>query len=83
MNTSLVLSSSNNSYVLCDPISAASYKLYKGNQGDVVFRPFAPAIAYDHAILTLAYKPMSKLAEVFALNIRQAVDEFVSDINDF
>ena len=68
---------------ICDPISAASYKLYKGNQGNVVFRPFAPAIAYDHAILTPAHKPMSKLAEVFALNVRQAVDAFVSDINDF
>ena len=63
---------------ICDPISAASYKLYKSGQGNVVFRPFSPAITFDHAILTPAHKPMSQLAKVFADNIRQGVDKFVS-----
>ncbi|WP_428776259.1 LysR family transcriptional regulator [Vibrio sp.] len=63
---------------ICDPISAASYKLYKSGQGNLVFRPFTPEVVFDHAILTPAYKPMSQLAKVFAENIRQGVDRFLS-----
>ena len=63
---------------ICDPISAASYKLYKGDQGKVVFRPFSPVVTFDHAILTPAHKPMSELAKLFAENIQQSVNSFVS-----
>ncbi|MGI2942902.1 LysR family transcriptional regulator [Vibrio diabolicus] len=63
---------------ICDPISAASYKLYKSGQGNVVFRPFTPAVLFDHAILTPAHKPMSQLAKVFAESIRGGVKQFVS-----
>lgn len=63
---------------ICDPISAASYKLYKSGHGNIVFRPFAPSVIFDHSILTPAHKPMSQLAREFAENIRMGVDKFVS-----
>lgn len=62
---------------ICDPISAASYKLYKSGQGKVVFRPFAPTIVFDHAIITPAHKPLSRLAQAFAESIRIGVDKFI------
>lgn len=63
---------------ICDPISAASYKLYKSGHGNIVFRPFAPSVIFDHSILTPAHKPMSQLAREFAENIRLGVDKFVT-----
>lgn len=63
---------------ICDPISAASYKHYKGGQGNVIFRRFAPVITFDHAILTPAHKPMSQLAKLFAENIKRSVVSFVA-----
>lgn len=62
---------------ICDPLSAASYRHYKGAQGKLVFIPFTPDIIYEHAILTPAHKPMSQLAKLFADSIRSGVERFV------
>ncbi len=65
-------------YCICDPISAASYRIYRGDQGSIVFRPFAPAIAYPFAILSPRYKPRSLLAEEFCGSLRSKILALVS-----
>lgn len=63
---------------ICDPLSAASYDFYKAGRGAVVFRPFTPDIIFDHAIITPAHKPMSRIAQAFADNIRTGVEIFIN-----
>lgn len=60
-------------YSICDPISAASYRIYRGNRGSIVFRPFEPAISYPFAILTPSYKPRSLLAEEFCGSLKSKI----------
>lgn len=60
-------------FCICDPISAASYRIYRGDQGSIVFRPIRPAIAYPFAILTPRYKPRSLLAEEFCGSLRSKI----------
>ena len=64
---------------ICDPISAASYRIYRGDAGPLVFRPFAPRIAYPFAILTPAFKPLPLLAQAFCRSLRERILELVSD----
>lgn len=52
-------------YCVCDPISAASYRLYRGDAGSLVFRPFEPRVDYTFAILRPAYKPSSLVTNAF------------------
>jgi len=60
-------------YCVCDPISAASYGIYRGGRGSIVFRPFRPAIAYPFAILSPSYKPRSLLADEFCGSLKEKV----------
>jgi len=60
-------------YCICDPISAASYRIYRGDQGSIVFRPFEPAIRYPFAILTPRYKPRSLLADEFCGSLKAEI----------
>ncbi len=60
-------------YCICDPVSAASYRIYRGNLGSIVFRPFKPAIAYPFAILSPSYKPRSLLAEEFCSSLKERI----------
>ena len=50
-------------YSIVDPIAAESYRLYKLNDGGVVFRPFKPNTTYRVSILTPAYRPASLLTQ--------------------
>ncbi|MGR5143760.1 LysR family transcriptional regulator [Photobacterium sp. DNB23_23_1] len=61
---------------ICDPISAASYNLYKSGTGNILFIPFSPLVTFEHAILTPAHKPMSQTAKAFAQMILEGVDRF-------
>ncbi|UTV30716.1 LysR family transcriptional regulator [Photobacterium atrarenae] len=54
---------------ICDPMSAASYTISKSGQGAVVFRPFAPDVIFEHAIITPSHKPLSRLAQAFVDHI--------------
>jgi len=51
----------NLAYAIVDPIAAESYRLYKGEGGSLVFRPFIPAASYSISVLTPAYRPASLL----------------------
>ena len=60
-------------YCVCDPISAASYGIYRGARASIVFRPFRPAIAYPFAILSPSYKPRSLLADEFCGSLKEKI----------
>ncbi|WP_073585861.1 LysR family transcriptional regulator [Vibrio quintilis] len=62
---------------VCDPMSAASYRISKSRQGPVVFRPFVPDVIFEHAILTPSHKPMSMMARSFVESIRQELNAFM------
>lgn len=64
-------------YSLVDQISAASYRLYRGSDAPLVFRPFRPRLPFDIAIMTPAHRPLSRLARTFSDRIEQEVQRFV------
>lgn len=65
---------------ICDPISAASYRIYRGDSGPLVFRRFTPVIAYPFAVLTPAFKPLPMLAQEFCRSLHDRILELVSDV---
>lgn len=52
-------------YAIVDPLTVASYHLYRGDQGGIAFRPFTPAIAFAASLITPAHRPLSKVATAF------------------
>ena len=52
-------------HVVLDPLSAESYRLYRGSDTRVVFRAFRPAIPFDVVILTPRERSMSLIAHNF------------------
>lgn len=52
-------------YAVVDPLSAESYRLYRGDSGVLVFRPFRPAIHLVVSIMTPTRRPPSILASAF------------------
>jgi DNA-binding transcriptional LysR family regulator len=67
-------------YALIDQISAASYRLYRGEEGILTFRPFRPRLPYDIAILTPAHRPPSRLAAAFCDRIENDVMRFIEEV---
>lgn len=67
-------------YCLVDQISAASYRLYRGDQGVLAFRPFRPRLPYDIAVLTPAHRPPSRLAATFCERIDHEVKRFIEAV---
>ncbi|UCE30105.1 MAG: LysR family transcriptional regulator [Burkholderiales bacterium] len=66
-------------YCICDPISAASYRIYRGDLGTLTFRVFRPAIPYRLAILRPAHKPPSRLASEFLETTAARIREFAGE----
>lgn len=66
-------------YCVCDPISAASYRLYRDNNRPLVFRPFEPRVAYTFAILRPAFKPSSLLADAFCNQLTERITKIMRD----
>ena len=66
-------------YSICDPISAASYRLYRDIHGPLVFRPFEPRVAYTFAVLRPAYKPASLLTDAFCHQLTSRIAATLRD----
>jgi DNA-binding transcriptional LysR family regulator len=66
-------------YCVCDPISAASYRLYTNNTGPLVFRPFEPRVAYTFAILRPAFKPSSLMTDAFCQQLTARISTIMGD----
>ena len=67
-------------YCLVDQINAASYRLYRGDQGVLTFRPFRPRLPYDIAVLTPVHRPPSLLATAFCERIDHEVKRFIETV---
>ncbi|MGB0466725.1 MAG: LysR substrate-binding domain-containing protein [Pontibacterium sp.] len=52
-------------YCICDPVTASSYFDYQGQDGPLLFRPFAPHVVLSISILQPAHRPASLLASAF------------------
>ena len=49
------------------------HRIYRGDGGSIVFRPFRPAIAYPFAILSPRFKPRSLLADEFCRSLKERI----------
>lgn len=67
-------------YCLCDPISAASYRIYRGRGAPLVFRRFTPRIAYPFAVLTPAFKPLPMIAEAFCESLGDRIRSLIAGV---
>ena len=61
-------------YCICDPITAASYYDYQGDQHALVFRPFSPEIPLSVAILQPAHRPASRLGAAFVELLSEEIE---------
>lgn len=66
-------------YCVCDPISAASYRLYTNNTGPLIFRPFEPKVTYTFAILRPAFKPSSLITDAFCRQLTARISTILCD----
>ncbi len=60
-------------YAVVDPFSAESYKMFRGSEPRIVFRPFRPAVPLVASIMTPAHRPLSNLAQSFLSLLRDEV----------
>ena len=60
-------------YAIVDPLSAESYRLYRGAGQSLAFRPFAPRIHLTVSIMTPAHRPLSNLAQAFVAALRNEI----------
>ncbi len=60
-------------YAVVDPMSAESYKQFRGGEPRIVFRPFRPVIHLVASIMTPAHRPLSNLAQSFHALLRDEV----------
>jgi DNA-binding transcriptional LysR family regulator len=56
---------------IVDPMSAESYRIYQSEKAKVVFKPFAPVVYHDAALITPAHRPASRLALEFNAAVRK------------
>jgi len=55
----------NLAYAVVDPLSAASYRLYRGKDEHIVFRPFKPNVEFAASLITPSHRPLSSVANAF------------------
>ena len=56
---------------IVDPMSAESYRIYRPENGGVVFKPFKPVVSGEIVLVTPAHRPASVLAKEFTNVVRQ------------
>jgi DNA-binding transcriptional LysR family regulator len=60
-------------YSIVDPLSAESYRIYRGDDQKLVFRPFRPKVYLVASIMTPAHRPLSNLARAFTAALRAEI----------
>lgn len=63
-------------YAIVDPLSAESYRIYKVDNPQLVFRAFEPAVFLVTAVMTPIHRPISKLAKAFTEYLEQELERF-------
>jgi len=69
-------------YSIVDPISAASYKTYRGPRSGIAFRPFRPSIPFEFGVVTPTYRPRSRLTEAFLAAVTGEIEDFAEAWKD-
>jgi hypothetical protein len=67
---------------LVDPLSAASYRLLRINAAKIVFRKFTPAIPFEVATLTPAYRPDTRVTKAFLKLLAIEMERFEKSLRD-
>ena len=60
-------------YSVVDPLSAEGYRIYRGDDRRVVFRPFRPKVRLMASIMTPAHRSLSNLAQAFTAALRNEI----------
>ncbi len=63
-------------YAVVDPLSVASYKLYRKENPQIVFKPFSPAISFSLSMVTPLHRPLSNIATAFTSFLKTKLIEF-------
>ncbi len=63
-------------YSIVDPLSAESYKIYKADNPQLVFRSFHPAVYLVTAVMRPIHRPISKVAQAFTTYLEEEIEYF-------
>lgn len=63
---------------IVDPVTAESYRLYRGGKLGVDFRPLEPGISFDIALLTPTHRPSSHIANYFREKVAEELERLSS-----
>lgn len=63
-------------YAVVDPLTVKSYHLYRQESKRVIFRPFFPKIMFTASIITPYHRPLSTLANSFAVYLKEELKKF-------
>jgi len=66
-------------YSICDPISAASYGIYRAGNPELVFVRFEPSVSFSISVLTPSQRPQSMLAAAFSDQLTEVLENLQSD----
>lgn len=65
-----------------DPLSAASYRHYRGRDSRISFRPYRPAVPFGIGILTPVHKPQSRVSRAFLPALKKEILAFAEGWRD-
>lgn len=65
-----------------DPLSAASYRHYRGRESRISFRPYSPAVPFGVGILTPVHKPQSRISRAFVHALKDEIPAFAHGWRD-
>jgi DNA-binding transcriptional LysR family regulator len=74
----LPLVESGRCYLVCDAITAESYRLYAGDKPKLVFRPFLPRVMVGLSILTPSQRPLSRPAAALRDQLAAMMEDLVA-----
>lgn len=60
-------------YSIVDPLSAEGYRIMRGDDQRLVFRPFKPVVHLVASVMTPAHRPLSNLAQAFVSNLKSEI----------
>ena len=60
-------------YSIVDPLTVASYGLYRGGETRLAFRPFRPKVFLVTSIMTPTHRPLSTLARAFTAALKDEI----------
>ena len=61
---------------IVDPLTVESYRLYRKDQGSIVFLPFTPSVEFSISIVTPSHRSLSTLASSFVSYLKKELQKF-------